>query len=275
MNKIECIALCETAGIQPNRRLGQNFLFNEGILERIVDAAAIGPDDRVLEIGPGLGMLTAKIAGRAASVTAVEIDAGLFRHLSASFERSENVTVVHADFLRLEPVPGITKIISNLPYYCSSEILFVIATGYGNGETYVMLQKEMAMRIAARPGGKDYGALTVTLGLYFTMQRLFDIDKQSFHPAPEVTSTFIRLTRNDLSCYAPAWIARYHAVVKSAFWGRRKPIASSLVESPHARFGRDSVIAALAKLMIPPNTRAERLSVDDFRALTDALGKYE
>jgi len=275
MNKAELIARCADAGISPNRRLGQNFLFNETIIARIVAAAGIQPTDRVLEIGPGMGTLTEAIAERAASVHAIEIDAGLARHLRDAFAHRDTVTISHADFLKSAPVPGITKIISNLPYYCASEILFAIAIGYANPETYVMLQREMAARIAARPGGKDYGALTVTLGFYFSMERLFDIDKQSFHPAPEVTSTFIRLARTDIAAHDARWIERFHTVVKSAFWGRRKPILGALVESPHARFVRDGVIAALASCMIPPNTRAERLSVDDYRALTEALAERE
>ncbi len=259
-------------GFRPNRRLGQNFLCSGSVLERIVEAADPRPGESVLEIGPGLGFLTEAMAARGARVTAVEIDAGFFRHLTGMFPDG-SVSLHHADFLKITLEDDFRKSVSNLPYYCASEMLFRLGEQYRMAEVFVMLQKEMAERICALPGTENYGAMTVTLNLYFAPLRLFDIDRSCFYPVPEVKSTFLKLTRRDPGPDART-VELFHALVKSAFWGRRKPLASALVRSPHLRMGKAAALEACRTAGIDSTLRGENLALDDFLRLAAIIREY-
>jgi 16S rRNA (adenine1518-N6/adenine1519-N6)-dimethyltransferase len=268
VNKKETRALLDEMGLRPNKKLGQNFLCSGEVLRKIVEAARIGPGDLVLEIGPGLGALTEELACRAGRVTAVEIDSGFFRYLREKF--GDTLDLHHADFLKASFGGEFTKAVSNLPYYCSSEILFRLAEEYRMGEVYVMLQKEMAARIWAKPGSDNYGALTVSLGLHFEAARLFDIDRSAFLPEPDVKSSFLRLVRK-VELPDPETVRLFHALVKSAFWGRRKPLSSALARSPHIELEKDFVLDACGKAGIDPGVRGEELGLEEYLRLARTI----
>jgi 16S rRNA (adenine1518-N6/adenine1519-N6)-dimethyltransferase len=272
MNKSEVKSIIQQYGLHPNRKLGQNFLVSDRIRDRIIESS--GPLDRgrVLEIGPGLGTLTERLVDTAQSVTAVEIDSGLSRYLSDRFKGRNNFRLLHADFLKSEIEGPFTAIMSNLPYYCSSEMLFRF-TRYDVPAAYVMLQKEMAERIGAEPGEKAYGALTISLGFYFEPHILFSVPRQAFYPMPDVTSLFLRLDRRGPSALAPDEIGPFHLIVKSAFWGRRKTIHKALSQSPHLNAGRSDAEVILEKAGIRWNARGEDLSLDDYIRMAKAYGR--
>ncbi|HOT45695.1 MAG TPA: 16S rRNA (adenine(1518)-N(6)/adenine(1519)-N(6))-dimethyltransferase RsmA [Spirochaetota bacterium] len=257
-------------GLHPNKRLGQNFLVSPEARERIVGAMECCPADRVLEIGPGLGSLTELLLERAGHVTAVEIDAGFCRYLSERFGARRNFTLIHGDFLKDPPPDGFTKIASNLPYYCSSEMLFQF-TRYTAPRVYVMLQKELADRVTASPGGKSYGALTVTLGFYYETRRVFTVPRESFYPRPDVMSAFLKLSRRAALPLAGGEIGLFHLLVKSAFWGRRKTILAALSGSPHMDIGREGAARILAEVGIDRGRRGEELGLEEYIALARAM----
>jgi 16S rRNA (adenine1518-N6/adenine1519-N6)-dimethyltransferase len=256
-------------GLSPNKRLGQNFLVSDDVRDRIIDTIGVATDDRVLEIGPGLGALTERLVPVAESVTAVEVDSGLSRVLADRFGAGKSFRLIHSDFLKLDLADTFTKIISNLPYYCASEILFHVAR-YSAPQVYVLLQKEMADRIVAGPGSKTYGALTVTLGFYYQPRVMFRVSKESFHPRPEVTSSFVRLVRKGHLPLEGGEIGNFHLVVKSAFWGRRKTMLKALSESPHLEIGRELAAKMLEQAEIIPGVRGEDLGLESFVALARA-----
>jgi 16S rRNA (adenine1518-N6/adenine1519-N6)-dimethyltransferase len=263
MNLSRIRAISEEYGLRPNKRLGQNFLVSAAVRDRIIGAVSPTSSDRVLEIGPGLGALTEMLADRAGRVTAVEIDAGFVRYLRDRFAGRAALRLVHGDILKEELADDFTVIVSNLPYYCATEILFRIAR-YSAPRAFVMVQKELAGRMAARPGTKLYGALTVTLGLYYEHRLLFNVPRSAFHPRPEVTSSFVMMERRARIPLDGAAIDAFHDLVRSAFWGRRKTIAKALAESPHLRLGRAAADRLLDSAGIDGSRRGEELDRDEF-----------
>jgi 16S rRNA (adenine1518-N6/adenine1519-N6)-dimethyltransferase len=272
MNTVEIKHLISSLGLHPNKRLGQNFLVSPEARERIVGAMECGPSDRVLEIGPGLGALTVMLLDRAGHVTAVEIDSGFCRYLSDRFGARENFTLIHSDFLKNPPPDTFTKIVSNLPYYCSSEMLFEMSR-YRAPQVYVMLQKELVDRITASPGGKSYGALTVTLGFYYEPRRIFTLPRESFYPRPDVASSFLKLSRRLPLPLNAEEIKLFHLLVKSAFWGRRKTILAALSGSPHMDIGREGAAHILAVTGIDQKRRGEELALEQYIELARAMGR--
>jgi len=274
MNKSEVKKIIDHYGLRPHKRLGQNFLIAHAVRDRIIDSMSLNAGDRILEIGPGLGALTERLVEKGGMVTAIEIDSGFSRYLAERFGGINNFRLVHGDFIKNPPDDSYTKIVSNLPYYCSSEILFGI-TRYDAPHVYVMLQKELADRIAALPGDRSYGALSVTVGFYFEPKTLFRVSRESFYPRPEVTSTFLMLARRGSFPLDGDDIAIFHDLVKSAFWGRRKTILTALSGSPHIDIPRDRAAKMLAHAGIDGRRRGEELSRDEYVSLVRAYRKTE
>lgn len=270
MKRGEIIDICNVWGIHPNKRFGQNFLCDGAILKRIIDTAEISESDRILEIGPGLGVLTEALAKEAHSVKALEIDSGLVSYLRDRFRDIRNIEIVHADFLKYRGGGEFTKSISNLPYYCSSEILFRSATEY-HMDVFAMLQREMAERIVSKPGSKSYGALTVTLSLYYETVILFNVNRSSFYPQPDVASSFISLTRRDDRSLITDEIELFHRIVKAAFWGRRKKLLNALSESPHLDISKGLARGILGDLNIDEGVRGEDLTPEQFKELSRVM----
>lgn len=270
MNKSDIHRITEEYGLAPNKKLGQNFLINDEIIRRIVDACA--PDGRnVLEIGPGLGAISRGLSERGLSYTAVEIDSGFVRYLGDLFAGRNNVSIIHGDFLKCSPEDRFDVIVSNLPYYCASEILFRIAEKFSAPEVYGMMQKEMGDRIIAKPGSENYGALTVTLTYYFDVKVLFHVNGECFYPKPDVKSSFLGFKRRHRVFTKPEDDEMFHLIVKSAFWGRRKTLHKSLSESPHLDLSRDFIHDVLRQCGIDPDVRGERLSLEEFTRLTETI----
>ncbi len=271
MNRNEIKKILKESSIHPNKKLGQNFLCNQGIIEKIIEKSSVDASDNVLEIGPGLGILTKSLCEIAQSVTAVEIDSGIANYLKNRFSTINNLKLIHADFLNCLFNDKFTKSISNLPYYCASEVLFNIALKYNISEVYIMLQKEMAQRIVSGPGTKDYGALTVTLGLYYEPSLLFNIDRKSFHPQPEVASCFIKLKKNQNMKLCKEELDIFHDIVKSAFWGRRKTILKALNDSPHLQYDKKLLKKILMKANIDEKIRGEKLGIESYKDIATLI----
>jgi len=270
MNKSDILKITEEYGLAPNKKFGQNFLINDGVIHKIVDSCT--PEGKsILEIGPGLGSISVPLAGRALSYTAVEIDSGFVRYLLDTFNPGLKADIIHDDFLKSDIEDRFDVIVSNLPYYCASEILFRIAKNFSAGTVLVMMQKEMAERVIAKPGSETYGALTVTLSYYFSSKILFNIAGECFFPRPDVKSSFLQLLRKQRYFTLPEHEEMFHLIVKSVFWGRRKTLLRSLTDSPHLEMKRDVVENILQICGIRPDVRGEKLSLDEFIKLTEGV----
>jgi 16S rRNA (adenine1518-N6/adenine1519-N6)-dimethyltransferase len=257
--------------IRPKKSLGQNFLTDPHYLRKIADAARVGAADHVLEIGPGLGHLTRELGARAEKVIAIELDERLILPLRKEFGASPNVEIVHADALDY-PYAGLSgrwKVVANLPYYISTPIVqrliehrrhFISLT--------LMLQKEVAERIAAPPGGKEYGFLSVLVQLYAVPRLEFTVPAGAFTPRPEVDSAVITLTVRE----QPAVKVRNEPfllrLVKAAFSQRRKTLRNALGQLGYQKNAMDQ---AAANAGIDLGRRAETLRVEEFGALSDNL----
>ncbi|MCX7678074.1 MAG: 16S rRNA (adenine(1518)-N(6)/adenine(1519)-N(6))-dimethyltransferase RsmA [Spirochaetes bacterium] len=268
MNKNKIQEILTREKIHPNKRLGQHFLINEKIAEKISSQNGIEMGKRILEIGAGLGALTTHLVAKGAVVTVVEIDAGLCRYLDKCF--NGNVELYHADFLKIMLPDHFSLCVSNLPYYCASEIIFKLAEQYSMPVVYALVQKEMAQRLQAPCGTKQYGAMTVSLSLYFHTQHLFDVNPSAFYPKPDVVSSLLRFERKD--CLPNCDIIQaFHKIVKAAFWGRRKPLVNSLSRSPYLFLKKEQAHAICESAHINPWTRAEELDMESFLKLASAF----
>ncbi len=257
--------------IRAKKSLGQNFLRDPHYLNKIADAARVGPDDRVLEIGPGLGHLTRVLAQRAAKVLAVEVDDRLIPHLQAEFEGLHNIEIVHADALEYDyrALDGRWKVVANLPYYISTPIIQkLINCREKFASLTLMLQKEVAERIAAPPGGKEYGYLSVLVQLYTLPRIEFKVPPGAFTPRPEVDSAVMTLTVRDRPAVSVADEAFLLRIVKAAFSQRRKTLRNALKQLEIPAVVMTAVEGGTA---IDLGRRAETLSLDEFGRLAGFL----
>ena len=228
----------ESRGFSPNKRFGQNFLTDENVLDGIVDAAGIEPVDTVLEIGPGTGALTKRLAKRAAKVIAVEIDRGLAGMLEEDFRDDEHVRIICGDILKTDT--GIllkdcapVRVVANLPYYITTPILLELLPKESLFESFViMIQKEVADRMSAAPGNKDYGALSLVIQYYGKPRIVMEVPPSAFYPAPEVTSSVVRIDRHETPPVDTKDPDRMFAVIRAAFGKRRKTLANAVSSDP-------------------------------------------
>jgi 16S rRNA (adenine1518-N6/adenine1519-N6)-dimethyltransferase len=246
------------------KSLGQHFLADPNILDVIGRLAELGPDDVVLEIGPGRGVLTRYLAERVRRVHAVEIDRDLEPVLS---ELGENVDLVFGDALQIQLPQDATKLVANLPYNVATPLVVESLDGLPNvGLWCVMVQREVADRFFARPGTKEYGAVSVLVQLAAERTGFHAVSRTVFRPPPNVDSALVAFRRNEL----PAEYGRVKEIVTAAFAHRRKTLPNSLALDGLA--SREEAAAALAAAGRPAETRAEALAPDEFVALTEALG---
>ena len=248
------------------RRLGQHFLLDRTILRRIVDCAGITPDDTVVEIGPGLGTLTRLLVDQAKRVIAIEIDKSLVEKLRQDPVLS-NVELVAADALKFDysSIGDKFKVVANIPYYITTPLLFRLIESKEMITTMtLLLQREVAQRIVAGPGGKDYGVLSITLQLYTKPELKFLVPRNAFSPPPEVDSAVVHFEVLPTPLYNIKDEEFFLKVVRTAFSQRRKKIVNSL-----RRLG--NVRKAALSAGIDPTLRAESLSIQDFSRLADAL----
>ncbi|MDN5941232.1 MAG: 16S rRNA (adenine(1518)-N(6)/adenine(1519)-N(6))-dimethyltransferase RsmA [Nitrospira sp.] len=256
----------------PNKRLGQNFLIDPNIVRKIVALAELSHNDHVLEIGPGRGILTEALCRAAGRVTAIEVDSRLYAYLKTKQAELPNVELVCNDALAY-PVENLsmgTVVVANLPYYISTPLLFRLLDQRGRFPRMVlMLQDEVADRLVAKPGGTDYGVLSVMAQYAANITKAFRVSPQCFRPRPEVASAVALLRMNERARLSQQKEIAFRALVKAAFAHRRKTLVNSLRDEgyePHA------VTETAQRLDIAPTRRAETLSVEDFLRLARALG---
>ena len=264
---------CQAHEFHPNRTLGQNFLIDRNILDAIVSAAGIRPGLRVLEIGPGLGVVTDALLHRGAIVTAVEKDHRLAAWLGESMGQKEQLTLIAADALEMDLDAllgrGFDALVSNLPYSVGTRILLDVATHVSAPPSLtVTVQLEVAERFTAREGESARGQAGVWLQRLYDVELVRLIKPTCFWPKPEVSSALVRLTRHDRNTLSPEESARYQALTKYAFMHRRKQLAAALRSAPE---GLQIETAIAQELLVAcgadPRARAEELDVTQWCAL--------
>jgi 16S rRNA (adenine1518-N6/adenine1519-N6)-dimethyltransferase len=249
---------------------GQNFLTDENIACKIVDSADIRPGETVIEIGPGKGILTSLIAQKADKVIAVELDRNLASSLGGRMSSRKNVEVISKDFLQYEFPSGTApvKFISNLPYGAATPIIEKFLPWPDWIEAIVMVQKEVGERIAAHPGGRDYGVLSILTQYFAKPELLFTVGPENFYPHPKVNSIVLRLS----SLHPGPPLPGLFAVVKSAFQQRRKTVLNSI--SSALNLPKSDLEKLLISVKIDPKLRPENLSLNQFIDLTKQLKNY-
>ena len=267
------------AGITFRKEFGQNFLINRIIPEEIAEQCADDPESMILEIGPGIGCLTAELACRYAKVVAVEIDKGLIPVLDRTLAEFDNVTVINEDVMKID-LPALiaehsegrpVSVCANLPYYITTPILMMLLeSGVKFRTITVMVQNEVAQRLVAPPGKADYGAITAILGYYGTVRRLFKVSAGSFVPAPKVDSAVIRIDLYREPKYTPKDETLMRNVIKAAFEMRRKTLQNAL-SAKLSGYTKDEIKDAIVSIGYPETVRGECLSTEDFVKLSDRL----
>lgn len=270
------------AGITFRKDFGQNFLTNRIIPEDIADNCADSSERMILEIGPGIGCLTQELAMRYKKVVAVEIDRGLIPVLDKTLSDFDNVTVINEDILKVDLADLVAKyaegmpvsVCANLPYYITTPILmYLLESGVKFSTITVMVQNEVAARLAAKAGSSDYGAITATLGYYGTVRKLFKVSAGCFIPAPKVDSAVVRIDLYDECPYQIDDIKLFHSCIKAAFEMRRKTLENALL-AKLGGFTREQIAHAISSCGFDPKIRGERLSTEDFARLSNALYSF-
>ncbi len=267
---------------RPKKQLGQNFLVNPEVLKIITEAGELTDTDTVIEIGAGLGCLTDVIARCAKHVIAVEVDELLYKALAAQFTIDPHVQLLNADILKLEldsllsddtrTVPTTFKVIANLPYSITTPILWKLLNHHKQIHSCVlMMQKEVAERIVAGPGGKDYGALTIGVTYHADATLIATLPPENFYPAPKVDSALLKLTMRENPKVAVDDEELFFKIVRMAFRTRRKMLKNTLTRGRLAP--AEVLVAAFEELGIAPQRRPETLDITEFAAFTNFLSR--
>ncbi|MED4590614.1 16S rRNA (adenine(1518)-N(6)/adenine(1519)-N(6))-dimethyltransferase RsmA [Priestia flexa] len=271
-------------GFTFKKSLGQNFLIDTNILNRIVDHAELTDETGAIEIGPGIGALTEQLAKRAKKVLAFEIDQRLLPILADTLSPYPHAKVIHQDVLKAnlketlaQEFEGIEDlmVVANLPYYVTTPILMkLLEEQIPVRGIVVMLQKEVADRIAAKPGTKDYGSLSIAIQYYTEAETVMVVPKTVFNPQPNVDSAVIRLIRRNEPAVKVENDAFFFKVVRASFGQRRKTILNNLVNNlPNGKANKAAIEQALSEASVDPKRRGETLSIEEFGKLSDELGK--
>ena len=262
----------EAYSLAPNKGLGQNFLCDQRACDAIVSAAGDLSQCHVLEIGPGPGALTVRLIQKAKRVTALELDAGMCRLLEGKIH-ADTFTLVHGDALKEDLaalVPcGPAAVVANLPYYVTTPILMRLLQELPCAQTMVlMMQKEVAQRLCAAPGSKTYGSLSIAVQYHAEVETVLKVSPASFFPQPDVESTVVRMRRRPYA-RAPKDEALFFEVMRSAFAMRRKTLCNNLAH--FQKMGRERAQNAIEMAGLSPTDRGERLCIDDYISLSDAV----
>ena len=265
-------------GFTFSKALGQNFLVNPSVCPRMAEASGAGQGVGVLEIGPGIGVLTGELCQLADKVVAIELDKRLLPVLDETLAEFDNVKIVNGDVLELdlnrligEEFEGLQVVVcANLPYYITSPVLLrLLESDLPIAAITVMVQKEVAQRLCAKPGTKTAGALTVMADYYAEARRLFDVSKGSFYPAPQVDSAVIQLMMRPAPAVAVDSSERFFRLVKAAFSQKRKTLVNAVSSTLH--LSKQTVLDALQGSGLPEAVRAEALTTAQFGELYHAL----
>ena len=266
------------------KKFGQNFLIDTHVLEKIIDAAGITKDDFVLEIGPGIGTMTQYLCENAREVAAVEIDNNLIPILKDTLKEYDNVEVIHEDILKVDiqelaqrknqgrPI----KVVANLPYYITTPIIMGLFESHVPiASITIMVQKEVAERMQAEPGTKEYGALSLAVQYYAKTYLAANVPPNCFMPRPNVGSAVIRL---DCLNRVPIEVSDeklMFRLIRASFNQRRKTLKNGLANSPELSFSKEEIKSALEAMELSPTIRGEKLSLAQFAALADELKKIQ
>lgn len=258
------------------KRFGQNFLIDGHVIEKIIRAAEITKDDVVLEIGPGIGTMTQYLAEAAGEVFAVEIDKNLLPILAETLAEYDNVTVVNEDILKVD-IAALTggrpvKVVANLPYYITTPIIMGLFENHIPATSItVMVQKEVAERMQAGPGGKDYGALSLAVQYYAEPYIVANVPPNCFMPRPNVGSAVIRLTRHTEPKIVVKDEKFMFKLIRASFNQRRKTLQNGINNSAELSISKDAVVEALRKMGLSESIRGEALILAQFAELSDLL----
>lgn len=279
-NPQETIAVLQRYGFNFQKKYGQNFLIDTHVLDKIIGAAQIGPDDFVLEIGPGIGTMTQYLAEAAREVVAVEIDTKLIPILEDTLKEYDNVTVLNEDILKVDicklaeeknagkPI----KVVANLPYYITTPIIMGLFESEVPLESItVMVQKEVADRMQVGPGTKDYGALSLAVQYYAEPYIVANVPPNCFIPRPAVGSAVIRLTRYQEKPVKVEDASFMFKIIRASFNQRRKTLQNGLYNSGELHIPKEKTVAALEEMGLTPTIRGEKLSLEEFARLSDIL----
>lgn len=260
------------------KKFGQNFLIDEGIVNKIVREAGVTKDDFVLEIGPGIGTMTQLLCEQAGGVAAVEIDTNLIPILKETLADYDNVTIINEDILKVDikklaeeknggnPI----KVVANLPYYITTPIIMgLFESNVPIDSITVMVQKEVADRMQVGPGTKDYGALSLAVQYYSKPQVVINVPPECFIPRPNVGSAVIRLTKYKEPPVKVKDEKLMFKLIRASFNQRRKTLANGLNNSPEINFSKEEITAAIESLHKGPSIRGEALTLSEFAALSD------
>lgn len=279
-NPQNTIAVLQKYNFVFQKKFGQNFLIDEHVLDKIIRAAGIGPDDFVLEIGPGIGTMTQYLSCAARKVVAVEIDRALIPILEDTLDGFENVRVINDDILKVDigklaqeendgrPI----KVVANLPYYITTPIIMGLFENHVPIQSItVMVQKEVADRMQVGPGTKDYGALSLAVQYYAKPYIAANVPPNCFMPRPKVGSAVIRLDRYEKPPVEVSDEKMMFRLIRASFNQRRKTLANGLKNSPELDFTKEEIEQAIDSLGKGPSVRGEVLTLEEFAALADRL----
>ncbi len=281
-NPSELKRVIEKHGFSFSKSLGQNFLIDRNVLDKIVEGSGIDKSWGVLEIGPGAGTLTRELAAKAGKVVAVEIDKSLIPLLEYTLSDFDNASVICEDVMKVDLKALIAEsfgdmpvaVVANLPYYITTPIIMnFLENEIPVKSLTVMVQKEVAERMAASPGGKDYGALTLAVQFYTDPRIICRAEPHCFMPQPKVASVVIKLSVLDAPRTDVADRKFMFDVIKSAFGQRRKTLLNALSKSPYINVEKQKAAEAIKRLGRDENIRGERLSIQEFARLSDYINE--
>ena len=266
-------------GFKFSKSLGQNFLTDKNIIDKIIEGAGIGQGDTVIEIGPGIGVITGEAAKKAKKVIAIEIDKSLIPILDETLGGFDNVTVINEDVLKVDiseltgdEKPENIKIMGNLPYYITTPIIMKLLEDQVRADSItIMMQKEVADRIKASPGSKAYGALSVAVQYYCSVEKVADVPKGVFIPQPNVDSTVLKLNLRKEKPVKPADEKVFFNCVKAAFSQRRKTLLNSMQTLQGV--SKELIREILENSGIEPTRRAETLTIEEFAKIANEVDK--
>lgn len=276
------IAVLQKYNFNFQKKFGQNFLIDTHVLEKIIAEAQITKEDCVVEIGPGIGTMTQYLAESAAHVVAVEIDRALIPILQDTLSPYDNVEVINEDILKVDLQKLVeeknggrpVKVVANLPYYITTPIVMgLFESGVSLHSITIMVQKEVAERMQAGPGTKDYGALSLAVQYYARAEVVANVPPNCFIPRPNVGSAVIRLTRYEKPPVEVRDEGLMFAIIRASFNQRRKMLANGLGNAAGVSAGKDEVRSALVSMGLSENIRGEAMTLEQFAQLSNLLAK--
>ncbi len=276
-------ALLKKYGLYANKKFGQNFLISSNVIERILAVAGVSENDCVIEIGPGLGGMTQFLAERSGKVVSIEIDKKLHELIKNEMSKYDNFVLLEGDILKTDVLSvinehslGLTsKVCANLPYYITTPvILYLLENELPLDSITIMIQKEVADRITASPGTKDYGALTLAIEYYATANLAFLVPPSSFIPKPDVTSAVLNLKIRKEPPVSVKDKKKMFRIIKAAFGQRRKTLANAIINQCSFNITRDELVQIFESLNLSPDIRGEKLSLFEFAEISNLLDNH-